>query len=95
MSEDINVIRKAREGQFMDLLGTTGIDTVMPGYALEEPIPTEIDAEMDIRVDNGVIRNDRSDEPGISQSVGRVRGKLGRGGPLIKLRTSNGTVSIH
>jgi len=58
-------------------------------------LPEQIDAEMDVRVDNGIIRNDRSDEPDISQTAGRVRGKLGRGGPLIKLRTSNGTVSIH
>lgn len=58
-------------------------------------LPAEIDAEMDVRVDNGVIRNDRADQPGISETAGRVRGKLGHGGPLIKLRTSNGTVSIH
>ncbi len=58
-------------------------------------LPEEVNAEMDGRVDNGVIRNDRADQPGISESAGRVRGKLGRGGPVIKLRTSNGTVSIH
>ena len=58
-------------------------------------LPEEVDAEMDVRVDNGVIRNARSDQPGIDETAGRVRGKLGRGGPLIKLRTSNGTVSIH
>jgi DUF4097 and DUF4098 domain-containing protein YvlB len=58
-------------------------------------LPEQLDAEIDVRVDNGVIRNDRSDEPGITHSPGRVRGKLGMGGPLIKLRTSNGTVSIH
>ncbi len=58
-------------------------------------LPEQVDAEMDVRVDNGVIRNDRSDQPGIDESAGRVRGKLGRGGPVIKLRTSNGTVSIH
>lgn len=58
-------------------------------------LPEIVDAEVDVRVDNGVIRNDREDDPGITQSAGRVRGKLGRGGPLIKLRTSNGTISIH
>ena len=58
-------------------------------------MPEQVDAEMDVRVDNGVIRNDRAEEPGMNESAGRVRGKLGRGGPLIKLRTSNGTVSIH
>ncbi len=58
-------------------------------------LPPELDAEMDVRVDNGVIRNDRSEEPGLTETTGRVRGKLGHGGPLIKLRTSNGTVAIH
>jgi DUF4097 and DUF4098 domain-containing protein YvlB len=58
-------------------------------------LPDVIDAEMDVRVDNGIIRNDRENDPGITQTAGRVRGKLGTGGPLIKLRTSNGTVSIH
>ncbi|MDP6980012.1 MAG: DUF4097 family beta strand repeat-containing protein [Myxococcota bacterium] len=58
-------------------------------------LPEEVDAEMDVRVDNGVIRNDRTDQPELDETTGRVRGKLGRGGPMIKLRTSNGTVSIH
>ncbi|MCH7598114.1 MAG: DUF4097 family beta strand repeat protein [Myxococcales bacterium] len=58
-------------------------------------LPKDLDAEMDIRVDNGVIRNDRTIDSDIPQSAGRVRGKLGLGGPMIKLRTSNGTVSIH
>lgn len=58
-------------------------------------LPQNLDAEMDVRVDNGVIRNDRANEPGIIHSAGRVRGILGQGGPMIKLRTSNGTVSIH
>ena len=58
-------------------------------------LPTAVDAQVDIRVDNGVIRNSRSDEPGLIETAGRVRGKLGRGGPIIKLRTSNGTVAIH
>jgi hypothetical protein len=58
-------------------------------------LPETVDAEVDVRVDNGVIRNDRSEDPGITESAGRVRGKFGEGGPLIKLRTSNGTISIH
>ena len=58
-------------------------------------LPEQVDAEVDVRVDNGIIRNDRSDDPGIIESTGRLRGKIGKGGPVIKLRTSNGTVSIH
>lgn len=58
-------------------------------------LPDAVDAEIDARVDNGIIRNDRADDPGITQSTGRVKGKFGLGGPLIKLRTSNGTITIH
>ena len=58
-------------------------------------LPESVDVLMDVRVDNGVIRNDRSDEPGLVASAGRVKGKIGKGGPTIKLRTSNGTVAIH
>jgi hypothetical protein len=58
-------------------------------------LPEEVDAEMDILVDNGVIRNDRCIATSGSESAGHVRGRLGRGGPLIKLRTSNGTISVR
>jgi DUF4097 and DUF4098 domain-containing protein YvlB len=76
-------------------LSSEGVKLATSNGRIVLDLPEQIDAEMDVRVDNGVIRNDRADEPDISQSAGRVRGKLGRGGPLIKLRTSNGTVSIH
>ncbi len=58
-------------------------------------LPDEVNADLDIRVDNGVIRNDREVESPSPDSAGRVRGKLGRGGPLVKLRTSNGTISVR
>jgi hypothetical protein len=57
-------------------------------------LPEEVDGDVDIRVENGIIRNGRelSGENGAS---GHVRGRLGRGGSPIKLRTSNGTVSLR
>ena len=57
-------------------------------------LPEEVDGDVDIRVENGIIRNGRelSGENGAS---GHVRGRLGRGGSPIKLRTSNGTVSVR
>ena len=51
---------------------------------------------MDIRVDNGVIRNSLDVEQAPNdERAGRLRGRLGRGGCPIKLRTSNGTVSLR
>lgn len=58
-------------------------------------LPEEIDADVDIRVDNGTIRNDRSLGHTTRETHGRVLGRLGNGGLPIKLRTSNGSISVH
>jgi hypothetical protein len=55
----------------------------------------EVNAELDVRVDNGVIRNDRPLRRADRDSNGRLRGRLGRGGAPIKLRTSNGSVCLR
>ena len=59
-------------------------------------LPDGIDGDVDVRVDNGVIRNslELEQEPN-DERTGRLRGRLGRGGIPIKLRTSNGTVSLR
>jgi hypothetical protein len=51
--------------------------------------------EIDTRGPNGVIRNDRTLCKATRASNGQVRGQLGSGGPLIKLRTSNGSISLR
>jgi DUF4097 and DUF4098 domain-containing protein YvlB len=58
-------------------------------------LPEKVDADVDLQVDNGVIRNDRSLGGGTRETNGRVRGTLGRGGAPIKLRTSNGSITLH
>ena len=58
-------------------------------------LPDQPDAEVDIRVDNGVIRNELKMTESVPQRNGRLRGRLGRGGCPIKLRTSNGTISLR
>lgn len=58
-------------------------------------LPEEVDAEVDLRVDNGVIRNDRELCHTQRETHGRVLGRLGKGGALIKLRTSNGSISLR
>ena len=58
-------------------------------------LPDEVDADVDLRVDNGLIRNDRKLGKAVRESNGRMRGRLGRGGALIKLRTSNGSISLR
>ena len=52
-------------------------------------------SEVDIRVDNGVIRNDRPLCKATRERSGQLRGRLGGGGAPIKLRTSNGSISLR
>jgi len=58
-------------------------------------LPEQVDADVDIQVDNGVIRNDRNLGGGTRETNGRVRGTLGRGGAPVKLRTSNGSIALR
>jgi ribosomal protein S27E len=58
-------------------------------------LPKDVDAEVDLRVENGVIRTLRELHTKRGDSTGRLRGRLGRGGKPVKLRTSNGTISLR
>jgi DUF4097 and DUF4098 domain-containing protein YvlB len=58
-------------------------------------LPDAVDADVDLRVDNGVIRNQRSLCHCARSSSGRLTGTLGSGGTSIKLRTSNGSISLR
>jgi hypothetical protein len=58
-------------------------------------LPDAVNADVDMRVDNGIIRNDRPLARTVRESNGRIVGQLGSGGALIKLRTSNGSISVH
>lgn len=58
-------------------------------------LPESVDADVDMQVDNGVIRNDRALGGGTRETNGRVRGTLGRGGAPVKLRTSNGSIALR
>lgn len=58
-------------------------------------LPERVDADVDLQVDNGVIRSDRKLGEGTRETYGRIRGTLGRGGAPIRLRTSNGSISLR
>ncbi len=79
----------------VDELGREGVRLSTSNGRIVLELPEDVDAELDIRVDNGVIRNDRPLSNQTRDSNGRVRGTLGRGGSPIKLRTSNGTISLR
>lgn len=79
----------------LDALGKEGVHLATSNGRIVLDLPDEVDAELDIRVDNGLIRNERPLGRGSRETQGRVVGQLGHGGPLIKLRTSNGVISVH
>ena len=58
-------------------------------------LPEDVDADVDVRVDNGIIRSQRSLSRCTHSTGGRLAGALGLGGVPIKLRTSNGSVSVR
>lgn len=84
------LIRARLEG-----LSEPGVTLATSNGRIVLDLPDEVDAEVDLRVDNGVIRNDRELCHTTRESHGRVLGRLGKGGALIKLRTSNGSISLR
>lgn len=79
----------------LEALGKEGVQLATSNGRIVLDLPDPVDADVDIRVDNGIIRNDRPLVQGGRETQGRVVGQLGGGGPLIKLRTSNGMISVH
>ena len=79
----------------LDEIGANGVLLATSNGRIALELPEKADADVDLRVDNGVIRNDRSLCTAVRESNGRIRGRLGGGGPPIKLRTSNGSISLR
>ena len=77
-------------------IGRKGVVLATSNGRILLELPAGVDGDLDVRVDNGVIRNGLEiDQAPADERIGRLRGRLGRGGVPIKLRTSNGTVSLR
>jgi len=79
----------------IDELDEVGVSLTTSNGRIVLELPDEPDADIDIRVENGHIRNDLEMVDQTRDSDGRVRGRIGRGGTPIRLRTSNGTISLR
>ncbi|MDJ0789218.1 MAG: DUF4097 family beta strand repeat-containing protein [Myxococcota bacterium] len=75
-------------------VGKGGVQLATSNGRILLELPDEVDGDLDVRVDNGVIRNQR-DLEGKSERAGRLRGTLGVGGKPIRLRASNGTITLR
>ena len=76
-------------------VGKSGVVLSTSNGRIVLDLPEEVDGDVDIRVDNGTIRNSRELDPPSREHSGRVKGTLGRGGIPIRIRASNGTISIR
>jgi hypothetical protein len=76
-------------------LGKEGVTLVTSNGRIALELPEDCDGDVDVRVDNGVIRSARDLPDQGPPRAGRLRGTLGRGGIPIRLRASNGTISIR
>jgi DUF4097 and DUF4098 domain-containing protein YvlB len=76
-------------------LGENGVQLATSNGRIVLELPDEVDADVDIRIDNGIIRNDRTLDSANRETTGRLSGRLGRGGVPIKVRTSNGSISLR
>jgi len=79
----------------VESLGPEGLILSTSNGRIVVELPEKVDADVDLRVDNGVIRNHRELDGAAGERAGRLRGRLGRGGVPIKLRTSNGSISLR
>lgn len=79
----------------IESLGPEGLILSTSNGRIVVELPEKVDADVDLRVDNGVIRNHRDLDGASGDRMGRVRGRLGRGGVPIRLRTSNGSISLR
>ncbi len=87
-----HVERRHPRGALADL--GSGVSLATSSGRIVVELPTDVDA--DVRVENGAIRNQLAvDSAGGDSREGRLRGRLGKGGVPIKLRTSNGTISLR
>ena len=76
-------------------MGESGVVMVTSNGRIILDLPDETNAEVDVRVDNGVIRAIRELTPCATEAAGRLRGKLGSGGTPIRLSTSNASISLR
>jgi DUF4097 and DUF4098 domain-containing protein YvlB len=76
-------------------IGKSGIILSTSNGRIVLDLPEDANGDVDVRVDNGLIRNSRELDPPSREHSGRMKGTLGRGGAPIRLRASNGTISIR
>ena len=76
-------------------LGKNGCVLVTSNGRISLTLPDDVDGDVDVRVDNGMIRSALDVVSAARSRTGRLKGTLGRGGAPIRLRASNGTINLR
>lgn len=76
-------------------LGKEGVILVTSNGRIALDLPESPDGDLDVRVDNGVIRSSLDLPEASSERSGRLKATLGEGGAPIRLRASNGTITVR
>ncbi|MCP3983468.1 MAG: DUF4097 domain-containing protein [bacterium] len=79
----------------IDELGKDGITLVTSNGRISLDLPEDTDGDLDVRVDNGLIRSPRALSGDSPKRRGRLKVTLGQGGTPIRLRASNGTITVR
>ncbi len=79
----------------LDSVDAAGVVLATSNGRIALELPADCDGDVDIRVDNGTIRTQREMPCAPREKEGRLRCTLGRGGAPIRLRASNGSVSLR
>ncbi|MBW2241228.1 MAG: DUF4097 family beta strand repeat protein [Deltaproteobacteria bacterium] len=79
----------------IDELGKEGIILVTSNGRISLDLPEDADGDLDVRVDNGLIRTSRELSGESPERRGRLKVTLGQGGIPIRLRASNGTITVR
>lgn len=77
-----------------DRVAEGGISAETTNGTINLSIPKASNAELTARVSNGAISNEGLDIQVSEQSRRRLDGKLGSGGPSIRLETTNGAITV-
>jgi DUF4097 and DUF4098 domain-containing protein YvlB len=79
----------------LEELGREGVKLATSNGRIVLELPETCDADLDLRVDNGVIRNQRPLHPCTRRSGSRLAGRVGAGGVPVKLRATNGSIAVR
>jgi len=77
-----------------DRVGGDGISAETTNGMITLSVPKSADADLSARVTNGAIEHENLDLQISEQSRRRLDGRLGAGGPAIRLETTNGAITI-